>query len=86
VRAGRLSPRMHPTTAQALEAAAAAYGVDADHLARALLVDLLLRDAASLADVHRAVEHGLARYAARYRRLQAGLPSGEDSDRSALAT
>ena len=77
---------MHPNTAQALEAAADAYGVDADHLAREFLVALLLQDEASLADVHRAVEDGLARYAARYRRLQAGLPSGEDSDRSALAT
>ena len=70
----------------ALEAATAAYGADADHLARELLVGLLLRDAASLADVHRAVERGLARYAARRRRLQEGLPSGEDSGRSALAS
>lgn len=77
---------MHLTTAQALAAAEAAYGVDADHVARHLLTDLLLRDAASTADVHRAIERGLARYAARRQRLQEGLPSGEDSDRPALAT
>jgi hypothetical protein len=77
---------MQPNTEQVLEAATAAYGADADHLARELLVGLILQDAASLADVHRAIELGLARYGARRRRLQEGLPSGEDSGRSALAT
>jgi hypothetical protein len=77
---------MQLDTDRALEAATAAYGADADHHARELLVDLLLRDAASLADVHRAIERGLARYAAKRRRLREGLPSGEDSGRSALAS
>jgi hypothetical protein len=77
---------MRLNTAQVLDAATAAYGADADHLARELLVGLILQDAAPLVDIHGAVERGLARYAARRRRLQEGLPSGEDSDRSALAT
>ena len=77
---------MHLNTAQILEAAEALYGADADHLARNLLVGLLLRDAVSLADVNRTIERGLATYAARQRRLQAGLPSGESSGRPAVAT
>jgi hypothetical protein len=90
---------MHPNTARALGRAEAAYGVDADHLARQILVRLLLDDAASLDDVHRAIGRGLARYAGLRRRLRAGLPagqpagpprrphaSGEERGRSALAT
>lgn len=76
--------------AEALDTAEAAYGVDADHVARELLIGLLLNDAASLADVYHAIERGLSGYAARRGRLRAGaldgLPSGEDSGRSALAT
>jgi hypothetical protein len=77
---------MHPNTAQALARAEAAYGADADHLARQILIPLLLEDAVSVADVQQVVGRGLARYAALRRRLRAGLPSGEDSGRSALAT
>lgn len=82
--------QLHLAHVHILEEAETAYGVDADHVARELLFGLLLRDAVSLADVHRAIERGLSRYAARRRRLReglsAGLPSGEDTGRSALAT
>jgi hypothetical protein len=78
-------PRMQLNTVPILAAAEAAYGDDADHIARQLLSDLLLRDAVSVAEVHGAIERGLARYVARRRRLKAGLPSGEDSGHSALA-
>jgi hypothetical protein len=76
---------MQLNTVPILEAAEAAYGADADHIARALLSDLLLRDAVSVADVHGVIERGLARYVARRRRLKEGLPSEEDSGHSALA-
>jgi hypothetical protein len=66
---------MQAHTTRVLEAGAAAYGADADHVARDLLIGLLLRDAVSVADVHLAIERGLARYAARRRRLQEGLPA-----------
>lgn len=85
---------MYLNRAQALELAVALYGADADHLARDVLVGLLLSGAAPLTDVHQAVEQGLALYAERQRRLQSRLLSGaagavatgDDSDRPALAT
>jgi hypothetical protein len=77
---------MQSSCTRALELAEAAYGADADHIARFILAGLLLRDDATLAEVHRAIDRGLARFADRRRRLRRGLPSGEDSGRSALAS
>ena len=57
---GRLVPRMRLNIAPILAAAEAAYGADADHIARELLSDLLLCDAVSVADVHGVIERGLA--------------------------
>jgi len=75
---------MRLNIAPILAAAEAAYGADADHIARELLSDLLLCDAVSVADVHGVIERGLARYVARRQRLKEGLPSEEDSGHSAL--
>jgi hypothetical protein len=74
---------MQLNTAQALAAAEAAYGVDAEHVARELLTGLLLRDAVPLAVVHRTIERGLSRYHARRLRLKEGLP--ESAGREAPA-
>lgn len=74
---------MQPNTAKALTAAEAAYGADAEHLAREVLAGLLLQDAVSLADVHRTIERGLSRYHARRLRLKEGLP--ESAGREAPA-
>jgi hypothetical protein len=74
---------MQLNTAQSLSAAEAAYGADAEHLARELLAGLLLRDAVSLTDVHGTIERGLSRYNARRQRLKEGLP--ESAGREAPA-
>ena len=74
---------MQLNTAHTLAAAEAAYGADAEHLAREVLAGLLLQDAVSLADVHRTIERGLSCYHARRLRLKEGLP--ESAGREAPA-
>jgi hypothetical protein len=56
----------------ALRQAAAAYAADADHLARYLLIGLLLDGAVTQDEVNAAVRHGLSQYQQRMRSLRRG--------------
>ena len=58
------------TPAAALHLAETAYAADADHVARDLLVGLLLDGTATEQDVFAAIENGLQRYGALQRRLR----------------
>jgi hypothetical protein len=56
----------------ALRQAAAAYAADADHLARYLLIGLLLDGAVTQDEVNAAVGRGLSQYQQRMRTLRRG--------------
>lgn len=71
---GRLDATAAPhSAAVALMVAESAYAADADHLARNLLIGLLLDGTASTQEVAGAVERGLARFQRRVR-LARNLP------------
>lgn len=73
---GALGSATHATvvcTATALQLAEAAYAADADHLARQLLVGLLLRDRVEIADVQETVTRGLARFNERARAARSSV-------------
>ncbi|MGH2355480.1 MAG: hypothetical protein ACRDJN_28050 [Chloroflexota bacterium] len=73
------TPPLRP--ALALQLAEAAYAVDADHVARDLLIGLVLNGAVAPAAINGAIERGLASFAGRRQRLRAGVAAGGQGQR-----
>jgi hypothetical protein len=65
----------HRTAPAVLSEAVAAYAADADHVARSLIIGLLLEGAVTQAEVNATVQDGLSEYRLRMRSLREQLGS-----------